>query len=51
MVEVVWAPVCAPGWLQDASDEEREHAEKLMKYQNRVGGSGACALSQAATCL
>jgi hypothetical protein len=24
--------------MQEASDEEREHAEMLMKYQNRVGG-------------
>ena len=25
-------------YFKDASDEEREHAEKFMKYQNKRGG-------------
>ena len=33
--------VALPGfakYFKDASDEEREHAEKFMKYQNKRGG-------------
>lgn len=33
--------VALPGlhkYFKDASDEEREHAMKLMKYQNKRGG-------------